>query len=261
MKKIVYINILLIIPIMFPILLSQAKDIKSKQEARALFLNAVSTLAKIGGIGAFEAPQGQAPFPRYRPTNNLTPDQSQQMLDETIRKLIKAFRLDPSLKESHHFLGVAYILANQSNNAIEALTKAIDVIPQKESSYVYLCSVLWSNERFDKAHKVANKFLEKYPDKRLKGLTLIGTTYYHQADYQNAIKTGKKIISIDDQNTAGHLLIANSYYMLGNKDIAENEFRKIIELNPQMAKEVERIKKIWDFIRRNRKRIERIGTS
>ena len=232
---------------MFSIVLSEAKDIQSKQEARALFLNAVSTLAKIGGIGAFEAPQGQAPFPRHTTTNALTPDQIRQMLNEAIQGLKKAFQLDSSLKESHHFLGVAYILSNQSNKAIEALTKAINIVPQKESSYVYLCSVLWSNEKFDEVHKVAKRFLEQHPDKRLKGLTLIGTTYYHQADYQNAIKKGKEIISIDDQNTAGHLLLANSYYMLGNKEIAENEFKKILELNPQMAKEVERIKKNLGF--------------
>ncbi len=35
--------------------------------------------------------------------------------------------------------------------------------------------------------------------------------------------------------------------MLVNKEIAENEFKKIIELNPQMAKEVERIKKNLGF--------------
>lgn len=240
MKRIVSLTTLGIIVIVGLSLLGRAKDIESKEEeARVLLLNAVTALTKIGGIGAFEVPQGQVPFPRHR-SNALTPDGRKEVLNEAIQNLRKAIELAPSLEETYHFLGVAYILAEENNKAIEAFETAVSMEACKESSYVYLCSLLWSERRFDKAHEIADEFLRKYPERRLQGLILQGTTYYHEGDYQNAIKKGREIIATDDQCIPGHLLLANSYYLLGDKDNAEREFQRIIKLNPEMTKEVER---------------------
>lgn len=222
--------------------LSEAEKIKTNnEEAKTLLTNAVSTLAKIGGIGSFEAPQGQAPFPQNK-IEGLSDRERKKMLDEVIQDLRRAIELDASLEEAYHFLGVAYILADMADKAIEALRVAIHVKAQKETSYVYLCSLLWNNKEFDEAHRILERFSKKYPEKRQKWLILKGTTYYHEGRYRDAIEKAEEIIRLEEKNIAGHLLLASANFLLGDQNKADIQFRKIIELNPQMASEIERIK-------------------
>ncbi len=205
-----------------------------KNEAKLLFADSISILNKIGGIGAFEAFDGRPFFPKNEVVP-LTAMQVNQLLMEAIQKLKKAIKLDSSLKEIYHFMGVAYILLKQLDEAIKALEMAINVKPQKKISYSFLCFILWHKQRFDKAHKVAGKFLKQYEEDQITGLKLVGSTFYFQGDYENAIEKGKEIINIDDKDIDGHLLLAKSYHSLGEKKDAANEFEKIIKLNPNFT--------------------------
>jgi len=225
-------------------LLSEAREPTAKERANSLYLNAVSALGTVGGLGEFEGPLGQPNPPQNR--RQLTVLERKRVLGEVIKGLKEAVKLDPDLTDTYHFLGVAYILSNRPDEAIQALETAISVEPQKESTYVYLCSLLWDKGEFKKALDVANKFSRRFPSKELEGKLLIATTYYRYGDYQDAVRIARKMIEIDEKNIPAHLLIGNSYFLEGNRKGAEKEYGKVLDINPQMKNEIERNKRVLE---------------
>lgn len=218
------------------------KDIPSnKEEARCKFLEATKKLNQLGGIASFDSPSKQSPFP-HSDIRSLSAEQVNRILKEVITDLKIAIKLDPELNEAYYFLGMAYVRMQDQDNAIKAFEKTIDVEPHREISYIILCNLLWDEKRYEEALEVSSRFLHVFPKKKAAGLSLIGTTYYKKADFDKAIKVGNEIIGLDDKNIEGHLLLGSSYYSLGDKEASESEFKKILEINPQMEIEIKNLK-------------------
>lgn len=213
----------------------------NKEKARDQFLKATTKLSELGGIASFESPFSQTPFPQSK-TKGMTAKQLKGDLDKIITDLKDAIVLDPDLNEAHYFLGVAYTRLQNKDKAIKAFERAIEVEPRRELSYIVLCNLLWSKNEYEKAVRISSIFLEKFPEKKIVGLLLLGTTYYKQGDFKKAVEMGSEIVSLDDKNIAGHILIASSHYFIGNREISEAEFSKVVEIEPQMATEIGKIK-------------------
>jgi len=62
------------------------------------------------------------------------------------------------------------------------------------------------------------------------------------SNFVKAQETGKKLLAIDDKDISGHVLLAVTYFSLGNKNMSEKEFEIVIRLDPEMRDEVEKIK-------------------
>lgn len=224
------------------------KDVSlNKEKARSKFLEATRELNQLGGIASFDSPSSQLPFPKSE-IRGLTSEQLNKILKKIIKDLKTAIELDPELREAYYFLGIAYVRLQDRDNAIEAFEKAIEIEPKRELSYIILCNLLWDARNHEEAMKIASQFLHIFPSKKIKGLLLVGTTYYKQGDFKKAVEKGNEIIYLDHKNIEGHLLLASSYYSIGDKETAEVEFKKIIEINPQMESEIEKLK---DRIKKN----------
>ena len=219
---------------------SGTADDKIDKEAKELFLNATSELSKLGGIASFESPRGRTLFTQNQ-KYPIEPAQYKQLINKIILDLKRSIELDPSVNDAYHFLGVAYIMAEQSDQAIEMLKMAISSDSKRETAFIYLCSLLCDKQEFGEARSVVGGLIETYPKKELEGLLMLASIYYLEGDYRNAIDNAKKVLMIDKQDIPALLIIANSHCLLGNERDAEEEHQKIIKINPQMRTEVERI--------------------
>ena len=240
-KGIKVISIFAILMLYFNISCSRNDISINKEKAKTKFSEAVSRLTKLGGIASFEAPVNQSPFPNK--DKNLTADQINQILTEVIKDLKEAANLDPNLKETYYYLGIAYTRLQKTEKAIKALEKSIKVEPARELSYIILCNLLWDRENYETAYRIASEYLKQFPDHKIKGLLLIGTNYYKQGMFKSAIEKGKEIVFMDKGSIEGHLLLATSYYYLNDKNSSEAEFRKIIEIDPKLTHTIEKLKK------------------
>lgn len=219
------------------------QHIDKKKDAKFLFSKAVSILVKIGGIGAFEAPRELGTFVQAE-ASYLTPQERKNMAENAVKYLKKAIELNESLEGGHHFLGVAYLLADEPDKATVEFRIAVNEDLQRKTSYVYLCSLLWNAHKFEEVNRLLKKFSKEFPEEKIKFYLLQGTTYYKQGKYKKAVVIANNLIKLDDTSIAGLYLLASAYFLSGDGKRAEHYFGRIVELNPQSRKEVQRMKEV-----------------
>jgi tetratricopeptide (TPR) repeat protein len=225
-------------------LVANATGPTSNEKAGELLKSAVSILQNIGDLGAFEGVEGTSSGAENRPPQ--TPQERKRLLDEAIKELKKAVRIDPSLTDARHFLGVAYTLANRRNDAIDILESAVNGESLRQMTYVVLCGLLWEKHEFKKALDVANAFSGRFPDERELADEMLATAHYHMGDYQKAIEFARKALAIDDRRIAAHLIIGHSYFVQGDRRGAEEEYNKVLRIDPQMKNQIEQMKRELD---------------
>jgi tetratricopeptide (TPR) repeat protein len=216
-------------------------DSLNKEDARAKFLNATTELKVLCPIASIVSPTRQVDIDQID-TEGLASVDAKEKLRKIIKDLNNALSQDSELKEVYFFLGLAYACSEDVGNGIKMFEKSIAKEPQRDSTYLLLCPLLWDKERYDEALKVASLYLKRFPKEKVNGLRLLGVTYYKMSNFVKAHETGKKLLAIDDKDISGHVLLAVTYFSLGNKNMSEKEFEIVIRLDPKMRGEVEKIK-------------------
>ena len=204
-------------------------------EARALFDKAVLLLNRTGGIASFYTLPGLAPG---RPNLHfLPPDEVSQALDTVISDLREVIKLDPGIKAAHYFLGVAYLKKMDGDKAIREFYTAINVEPHRELTYMLLCELLWRYKRYQDAIGVVHRYRAELPESKANIATLAGNTHFFMGDYHKALLYGLSIMQMDSSNPEGLALSASSYYCLGNREAADELFKKL-EADPRIRGKV-----------------------
>jgi tetratricopeptide (TPR) repeat protein len=222
---------------------NQACAENQKQSADELFNSAVATLKDVGGIGAFDSRDRRAGFP-VSSTKNLSDSQRKEMIQSAISKLEQVIKMDPSIDEAYHYLGVAFVLNSQQLDAIKYFEKAIGVDKPKESSFIFLISLYWKTKKLDAANVSSERFLKEFPDKRITGLQLLGNTNFQQENYLETIKIGNEIVNIRKNDITGHFLLANSYFLIGDIESAEKHYNIILNIDPRMKAQIKKAKEM-----------------
>jgi tetratricopeptide (TPR) repeat protein len=100
-----------------------------------------------------------------------------------------------------------------------------------EKAETYCTRALWYKD----FHKVSKEDTAGCHD-------LMGNIYYHQKRYDKALLEFKNMIEIDGRNATGHYNLGIVYYALGNRQNAEQKWRKAIECEQKTPKsEKERV--------------------
>jgi tetratricopeptide (TPR) repeat protein len=209
--------------------------------ARTLFDETRPLLHQTGGIATFDRlPPGVAPF-RGDVAPSLSPEEVNKILDKVISNLHKVIELDPNIKEAYYFLGIAYVRKMDRDEAIRAFYGAIGIEPGRETTYILLCDLLWDAKKYEDALKITSRFATQFPQSRVMGATLAGKTYFEMGDFEKALDYGLRIIDLDSSRLEGRILMASSYYCLGNQKAAAEQF-KILESDPRTNKEISELK-------------------
>lgn len=198
-------------------------------DARALFSETVSQLNHTGGLAAFDSPNAESLWALGPPT--LSPEEIDKILDVVVENLSIVIELDQSIKEAHYYLGVAYIKKEERNEAMAALYRAMEVEPDREMTYTLLIVLLSDAGKFKDALAVASKYSEHFPRSTASSATMAGHVFLKMGDFDKALKNGIAILEIDNSSSEGRILVAASYYCLGNKKAADEQF-KALENDP-----------------------------
>jgi tetratricopeptide (TPR) repeat protein len=210
---------------------------ESSNSAKSFFNEAISLLNQTGGIGSFATPPGTP----GRNENPLPAEKVGDVLDKVIRNLRTVIELDPSIREAYFFLGVAYVRKMDTDQAITAFYKALAVEPDREMTYVLLCGILWDAKRYEDALSVTSRLTAQLPQSKITAAILAGKTYYEMGDFGKALEEGLGIIDSDRSHLEGRILVASSYYCLGNYEKADEQI-KLLESDPRISSQISEFK-------------------
>ncbi len=148
--------------------------------------------------------------------------------DSIFRNLTKDFPENPGF---HYQFGLAKEGLNDST-AIEEYRKTFSLDSAHQNAIYKLAVHNFQLENFEKVEFLGKKALESYAENS-KIIGLLGQNAIRLRNYSSAEKRFEKLVSLDTNSEFAHEKLGFSYYHLDKWERALEEFKIVINLNPQ----------------------------
>lgn len=123
--------------------------------------------------------------------------------------------------------------ATNVKSAIEQTQKAIELCPDG-GKYGYLGTLEVRQGQFDKAFKYADEALKLQPNHPAV-LDVVGWIYFAAGKYDESINFIGRALLYDPNNVRARMLLADIYIVKRDLTKAENEYLKVIQIEPSFA--------------------------
>ncbi len=168
---------------------------------------------------------------------------SDNVLKLAIEQYEEIVKLEPSNVDDHLLLGRLYRLNTDLQKAETEFKTAIKLDPSSEEAVTTL-AMLYTDEG-DSAH--ALQVLASVPDtaRSAKLYSALGAAYEQRKDYKNAIDAYKHAVVLDRDNLDAIRGLAENLMNDGQLDAALEQYKVIVDSNPEDAQSYVRISEIY----------------
>jgi tetratricopeptide (TPR) repeat protein len=183
-------------------------------------------------------------------------DEAEEQLKKISSRVTPFPTLHPTKFEIHHRLKyhdnhliaalhgtfLKELKKGEMDKAIKTLEKSLVVNEQSFITNHNLALLYFDKEKIEKAETYCARALwykdfDKVSKEDSVGChDLMGNIFYLQKRYDKALLEFKNMLEIDERNAAGHYNLGITYYALGDKQNAEQKWRKAIEYEQVTAK-------------------------
>ncbi|TRU27689.1 MAG: tetratricopeptide repeat protein [Microcystis aeruginosa Ma_MB_S_20031200_S102D] len=153
--------------------------------------------------------------------------------DKAIAAYTKAIEINPQYAEAYKNRGIVYLNLKDYDKAMADNNKAIEINPQYSNAYNNRGLVYRELKEYDKAMADYNKAIEINPQ-LFQAYANRGSFYYNLKEYEKAIADYNKVIEINPQYAEAYYKRGYVYYNLKEYDKAIKDYNKAIEINPQL---------------------------
>jgi tetratricopeptide (TPR) repeat protein len=169
--------------------------------------------------------------------------QSQDILKKAIEQYEAIVRLEPKSTEDRLLLGRLYRINNDTTKAEQQFREAVKQDPSSEDAITALAYLY--NESGDSRR--ALELLSSIPDAERTGKLdfVLGYTYEQQHDYKKAIAAYKKALQDDKDNLDYMRSLAQNLMSDGQLDAALEQYKAIVDADPQDSQSFMRIAEIY----------------
>ena len=159
--------------------------------------------------------------------------------EKAISAYQKALELEPNFADAYGGLGVIYWRSGNLNDAIRHCQKAIKIAPENIEFHKNLTRIYWQKGMYDAAAVGYRIILELNPSDE-NALHHLGLILLSKQEYHEAVSCFQKVLQTNPDNALTHGALGTAYYKLGEKDPAIHEFREVLRLDPgnQNAREM-----------------------
>ena len=153
---------------------------------------------------------------------------------EAIQDLTKAIELNPNDADAYAVRGASYISQDEHDQAIQDLTKAIELKPDYADAYDIRGHAYLRQEEHDRVIQDLTKAIELNP--KLAGAYYFRSlAYYSKSEYDCAIRDLTKAIELNPNDADTYYTRSRAYVVQEEHDWAIKDSTKAIELNPKLA--------------------------
>jgi tetratricopeptide (TPR) repeat protein len=168
---------------------------------------------------------------------------SDNVLKLAIEQYEEIVRIEPDSADDHLLLGRLYRINNDLHKAEGELKTAIKLDPRSEEAVTSL-AMLFTDEG-DTAQ--ALKVLASIPDsaRSAKLYAALGAAYEQRKAYKDAVDAYKHAVVLDRDNLDAIRGLAENYFNDGQLDAALEQYKVIIDSNPEDAQSYVRISEVY----------------
>lgn len=148
-----------------------------------------------------------------------------------ITALKHAVEIDPKFTRAWLWLGEIYKFTHQSDLAVQAYRRAVD-IDQQPVSYKALGFALMGTGKFEDAIPVWQALVKISPDDPA-SLSALGGAFFAAKRYSESATTMESAIKLTPDHPGPYVQLGSAYLRSGNDDKAVAAFKKAVEIDPQ----------------------------
>jgi tetratricopeptide (TPR) repeat protein len=166
--------------------------------------------------------------------------QDSQNLELAFGLAQKAIALDGSLPNAHTLLGFLHLWKNRQHElGIAEGERAIILDPNGVEGYTGLANILTFAGRPEEAIALLEKGMRLSPraPNYFFYLFELGHAYHWLGQYEKAIATQKRVLTLNPYHFVAHLELAEIYNELGREEEARTEVAEALKLNPRYSLE------------------------
>jgi len=160
-----------------------------------------------------------------------------------IKEFQQAIRLKPKWPEAYFKLGMTYsaipiVSGGTGENlkaALKAFEEAVRLKPDWPEALVELASKYSSFQQYDKAITSLKRATSLKPE-LAEAHQDLGIAYLYTGHYKDAITTLQEAIRLKPAQPLPHKLLGLAYLVVAERDKALEEYKRLQELDPEMAK-------------------------
>lgn len=156
----------------------------------------------------------------------------QSKFNEAVKSMTTAIELDPSLPDARLHRAAAYLAAGRLDEAEKDLKAVIADDPKDDRPLMALANLLLGVDgRLEDAEKYARDLIRIVPDDPAAHVTL-ARVLKHKKDYNAAVKELQWVLERAPAWGEAHAALAVTYEAAGKPDLAEAQYRKLVEIDP-----------------------------
>ncbi len=164
---------------------------------------------------------------------------------DVLTDLLKSGIYDDLKVEVYLGLGNAYYEKNEPRVAIDYYKKVVDLDPENIEAYVNLGNAYFSEEEFNKSVESYKMALQLSPDDS-NIYSNLGVAYIEMGEIEKAHKYLEESIRLDPANESAIYNLGILFAINNNGEKAMEQYRKLIELNSDMAGSLLKILELKD---------------
>ena len=157
----------------------------------------------------------------------------------------KAIQLNPNFADAYGGLGVIYWRTGNLDAAIRHCQKAIKIAPENIEFHQNLTRIYWQKGRYDAA-AVGYKIILKLNPADENALHHLGLILLSKQEYDEAVSCFQKVLQINPDSALTHGALGVAYYKLGENGLAIQEFQEVLRLDPRNQNAHEMLKRLRD---------------
>ncbi len=146
----------------------------------------------------------------------------------------------PDNHNDYYNLGIVYSKANDHAHALEAFQKVLSLKPDFHPALYNIGLVYFKQKKFADAIQAFSKFAELQPDNPDAHYN-IGVGYLQLKKYEQAIKPLQRTLELKPDYALAHYNVALAYYVVGDRFSANEEYKTLRNLNPELAEKLRKI--------------------
>jgi len=191
--------------------------------------------------------------PLYRKLISLNPKDAKAYYNLLFRLYDKAGRYEKAIEvcqeiisqspdnpNDHYNLGIMHFKLEDYEKALEAFHHALSLNRNFDPAYYNIGMVYFNQKKYAEAIEAFTKFTELKPDNP-DAYYNIGVGYLQLKKYEKAIKPLQRVIELKPDYARAHYNLALAYYAVGDRFSANEEYKTLRTLNPDLAEKLRKI--------------------
>lgn len=146
----------------------------------------------------------------------------------------------PDNPNDHYNLGIMYFKLQDYEKALEDFNQALSLSRTFDPAYYNIGLVYFNQKKFTEAIEAFTKFSELKPDNP-DAYYNIGVGYLQLKKYDDAIKPLQRVIELKPDYARAHYNLAIAYYAVHDRFSANEEYKTLKTLNPDLAEKLRKI--------------------